>query len=459
MTEKETPIRKEREDRRETAIVKHSNQLAEVPLQNFTAKEIDLFYGICYKVQNQGTDSVTIWFNDLRSLLGYDRRGNKKLFEDIREMSYKFSRISLLETNGKTNFKIIVPFIDFEADYVKGYFKVGVHKEFAAALNGLDGSPGRRYTLADVIGISRVKSVFSKQCLKMLFQYRNTGYWYTSLEQIRYYLDIPEKYKAGDIKRRILDKITSDFDESGLFEEFEILERKDENKTTKGRKKILGYTFRFRFVDDPAINAFYEEPPAISCPLCGKPLVKIERKDGTGFFFGHRDGWSENASCHYTTKEITEIPAEKISGVEVVGAEEEAVVTVSRRDLEKYYRHIREEEASETNRRREYIETNEPEIWNAYEERERKVADFVKNIGAFPLTEESREEKRRAQESIREYTARLSDVLIDHGYDSDYLELRYRCKECQDTGQRRDGSFCSCRKERVKEAAEWLKTN
>lgn len=423
------------EEKKEKAIVKHSNQLAEVPFQNFTAKEIDFFYAICYKVQNQGTERVTIGFHEFRNLIGYKRRGDEALINELKEMSIKFSRITLMEQK-KKGFKIIVPFIDFEADLEKKQFTVGVHPEFASALNDLDGSPGKRYTLADVIAISRMKSTYSKQCLRMLFLYRNTGYWYPTLEELRYFLDVPNKYRTSDINKRVLDVIKKEFSESGLFEEFNIYTRNDDSSLTAGRKKILGYTFSFKFIDG-VVTKEPKKSEEIICPVCKKPLTQIKRKDG-GVFWGHKDGWKDDAACKYT-----------ISSKEEIKTSEKEGVTIG--ELEGYYRQLRENEIIALSERKEKIKHDEPEIWEIYEKRERVRADSINQITAFAFSDESRREKQKLIQEVQDLTVRMKNMLVKNGYEEDYMDIRYKCRICKDTGQCEDGTYCECRKERIAE--------
>lgn len=438
---------KENKTSREKAIVKHSNQLAEVPLQNFTAKEVDMFFALCLKLQGAGENRVTISFDDVRKIIGSGRRGDKALLNELREMAIKFSRINLMTQETDSSFKIIIPFTDFEGDWKQKTFSVGVHKEFVSALNDLDGTPGKRYTLSDVMGISRMKSTFSKHCLKMIFLYRNAGYWYTTIGGLRYYLDIPDGYKPNDIKRRVIDVIKAEFDESGIFEKFEVIERREEGSRSPGRKKLIGYTFHFVFSEDADVSTYESEIlEELKCPKCGRPLVRKARRDGTGYFYGHEDGYKEDALCRYTVNMGRDTEAEM--------SESSGEATVTERVLADYYEYVRREEELAAVRRREEIEKAEPEIWELYEERERRMADYVKQMQTLGISGE----REDAKKAVDDATSNLLEGLKKKGYAEDYMFIRHRCNECRDTGQRDDGMYCSCRKDRVAEAAEWLKS-
>ena len=439
-----------------------SNQLQEIPLQNFNSVEINFYWGLLFKLQGKGLTTVEIGFDEFRALTGYTRRGDKALLEQLRHLSFKFSEITLLEEldNG---FHIMIPFYDFKANTEKKTFSVKVNEEFIPAINNLDGRNGRYYTRTDLIAMRGLKSTYSKHCLKMLFLYRNKagknkGCWTASVKELKYYLDIPDKYRTSDINK-LLDSVVKEYEEAGIFEKFDItpIYENNEEKRKKGRKKTIGYTMLYSFVEETEEQSYADDKKdeySIPCPVCGKPLYRIERKDGSTAFYGHRTGWDKG--CNYTIREdkLVEANGEVVSEHDPVDG---AGGTVSKGDLEKYYRYVREQQAADELRRKEYIRTHEPEILSIYEEcaeRQKEIRDMMTSLA---LSEESRERKKAARERLELLRNRLKDALLSKGYESDYMDLRYKCSECKDFGQRDDGSFCSCRAERAKEAAEWIK--
>lgn len=454
MPDEEIKEEKKIEKKYETSILKHSSQLAEIPLRGFTALEIDLFFGLCYFLQGQEETEVTISFNAIRELLGIERRGNMKLLEALDATSDKFGSINL-EERTKTSFRKIKPFIGFAADANVETFTVQAHKDFVSALNYLDGSPGKRYTLSDVRAIARVKSIFSKQALKMMFVYRNTGYWDVTIDNLRYFLSIPPGYKQNDVKRRVIDVIERELKEAEIFEFLEITENKEENKKTTGRKKVLGYTFHFRFLPDENIptgtKKSKEKEVSVPCPKCGRPLYKRKRKSDGEEFFGHKDGHKKDAKCKFT---VGVVEAEAYYVDEGDGDGEGYV---SKGDLNNYYRELREESKIEAAERKEAIRKSDPEIYKLYEERERKLLDYVQSMTMMPLSEESRAKRNKMQSEVEKSRNALEDALERKGYERDYFEIQFRCKICNDEGMTKDGQFCSCRAERAAEAAEWIK--
>lgn len=437
----------------ETALLKHSNKIVDIPLEGFTSHECDLFWALCYFAQGKGEEDVEISLDEYRVLLGLERRGDRKLISQMQVTSQKFSNLSFTEETEK-EWSLIVPFYGFRINKSKKTFTVQVHKDFVKALNNLDGSPGHLYSITDVRAMCEAKSVFTKHALKWIFFFRDTGYWEVSLEDLRKQLDVPKGYRLGNIKQRVIEPIKNDCEELGIFERFEIKEIKNEEQSGKGRKKITGYKFYFKFRDDYFTTGPFFNKDYISCPKCGKPLYKMNRKNGSGSFYGHYGGHKAGASCSYTIneKDIHVVPT---SAVTVVEDDAEPVVNVSKGELERYYEFIRSEEQKALRERKDRARREDPVLWDLYEDCQAKISDLVNSMTSFKLSEESREDEG-VKEALSKARESLYAALNERGLGSDYFELHYRCPECKDYGTRPDGLFCSCRKERAKEAVEWL---
>lgn len=450
------------ENRESKALpVKRSSKLADVPLQDFTSLEINFFYGLLYMCQNKKSAQVKISFDEFRHLTGYSRRGDAALIEKLKQMSNKFANITLMETKKNGGFKIIVPFIGFEADPDEKSFTVEMHDEFVKAINDLDGTAGKRYALVDLISIVQLKSTYSKQCLGHLSMLRNREYWETSVEELKYYLDIPAKYRTSDINDKVLPVIEREFASLNIFDRFEINPRiEDSRKKSTGRKKTLGYLFSFKFSDDylggkgRGKRREEEKRETIDCPVCGGVLIKIAKKDGSGAFYGHKDGWRESAPCRFT---ISAEKAEKGKIPKKSDNELQDSIVVTEGELNRYYRYIREQEVLDLAQRKDEIREKEPKIWEMYMELERMRVEALNKMAMFAFSESGKERKKEAQNELKAATAELRQALTERGYESNYLDIHFRCPMCKDTGQKDDGMFCSCKAERIKEAHEWLK--
>lgn len=124
---------------------------------------------------------------------------------------------------------------------------------------------------------------------------------------------------------------------------------------------------------------------------------------------------------------------------------------VSRKVLRDYYEHIRaEEEKALEGRLREAL-VKAPAIEEVLERESALNAELV-SLVMGPGARESREQ-------LKEERLRLEDtkksLLADAGLPADFLEKRYRCNICKDTGYTDEGTICTCCRARADEAYIW----
>lgn len=116
-------------------------------------------------------------------------------------------------------------------------------------------------------------------------------------------------------------------------------------------------------------------------------------------------------------------------------------------EIAKIYENIRTEEASALKARRDEISKRLPAVIDI----ERQIAricislsvNILKNSG-----EGSENYLKGLKEKITDLRMRKSELLVQHGYSMDYLEIRYRCPKCKDTGHI-DNVQCSCYKHKL----------
>ena len=125
---------------------------------------------------------------------------------------------------------------------------------------------------------------------------------------------------------------------------------------------------------------------------------------------------------------------------------------VSRKVLSDYFEYIRKEEEKALEERTAEIMAKIPEM--------EEVFEAESDINRRLLTIRPGEGGRAARNELRnerEMTAkRRKDLLDAAGYPEDYLDRRYRCGICRDTGYTDEGMVCSCCRERAEEAYEWI---
>ena len=147
------------------------------------------------------------------------------------------------------------------------------------------------------------------------------------------------------------------------------------------------------------------------------------------------------------------ISVPKTGGYPSSEADDRDGAKVSRKVLKDYYEHIREEEEKAHAERIRDAVNNIPGMEDNYE-RERRLGAAVTNFapggGAAGNLEQIRNERKEIAESRK-------SLLRSAGYPADYLDRKYRCNICKDTGYTDEGKICSCCRARADEAYMWIR--
>ena len=124
---------------------------------------------------------------------------------------------------------------------------------------------------------------------------------------------------------------------------------------------------------------------------------------------------------------------------------------VSRKVLADYYDYIRETDEKAREARVAEVLAKVPEIKKAFEAESRinrKLLSIEPGNAGLDERQRLRAERIAIEESKKQ-------ILSENGYPADYLNRKYRCEKCRDTGYTDEGMVCSCCRERAAEAYEW----
>ena len=134
------------------------------------------------------------------------------------------------------------------------------------------------------------------------------------------------------------------------------------------------------------------------------------------------------------------------------GSDQTAKSPVSRKVLFDYYAFLREEGEEQQKARIKEITEKIPEMKAIYEA---ETAVNSKLLSIRPG-----EENRDRRQALRAERLRIDearkDLLEANGFPDDYLNRKYRCAKCRDSGYTDEGMVCSCARERAEEAFKWI---
>lgn len=186
------------------SIVKYHNDLNSVNFKGFKEKELDIFFSICLRMKEQGTNIITFSFSELKELSDYRHRSLAKFMNDLDNIYKKLINLNLKYEDEEKLLRFVL-FSEYEIDKKEKIMKIKANEKFEYILNNFMGN----YTKFDLIDFVNLKSTYSKNMFKTLKQY-NTGWCDLTVEDFRNILDVPEKYRFSEIDKKVLKPISEE---------------------------------------------------------------------------------------------------------------------------------------------------------------------------------------------------------------------------------------------------------
>lgn len=124
---------------------------------------------------------------------------------------------------------------------------------------------------------------------------------------------------------------------------------------------------------------------------------------------------------------------------------------VSRKVLSDYYEYIRTTDETAREWRIDEVLSRVPEMRDVFDA-EANINSRLLSIKPGSAGLDERQRLRAERIAIEESKKQL---LTANGWPADYLNRKYRCETCKDTGYTDEGMVCGCAKERAAEAYEW----
>ena len=183
-------------------IVKYHNDMNKVNLASFSTKELDLFFSICFKLKEVGTDEIKISFNDIKFLIGEENNPKRVKFH-IDNLNKKLAQLNYQFEISPNVFERFVLFTNFTSNYNNNSLTIKVNSKFGYLLNNLIGN----FTKFDLIEFVNLKSSYSKNMFKFLKQWESIKIKEFKIDEFRELLNIPKGFTMSKIDERILKPI------------------------------------------------------------------------------------------------------------------------------------------------------------------------------------------------------------------------------------------------------------
>lgn len=199
-------------------IVKYDNFLNSLSLKNFTGTELDMLMTLCQRARDKECDVVQLDFAEMQGLMNLQKNMTAKQFEAaLDKMNEKLNKVSChIKTETKSIRFVLFP--TFEADYQERRLRVRVNQDFRFVLNALT----KNFTRFELTEFTALDSKYAKNLYRLLKQYRRTGTYKKSVEELRELMDCPKSYKNGIFMRDCLNPAIEELKQTGYFQELKV---------------------------------------------------------------------------------------------------------------------------------------------------------------------------------------------------------------------------------------------
>ena len=294
-------------EQRYTFMIKYHNDMNLIAFNDFSQRELNIFFSLCLLMKDKGTGEITLSYNDIKKIIP-DRFESNKKFEEILESVYdKLLRLRL-ETRDKNKIEKFILFTSYKIHVNEKIVTINTNSDYSYILNNLS----KNFTLFELQEFNELSSTYSKHMFRLLKQYKHTGYYKVSVDEFKRLLNVPESYTMRKITDKILSIVLKELSDN--FIDLKV------NKIKDGRViKFLEFSFKPQHykcndeidtidVEATQSNLIEEKKNQIICPKCSQELVKRTGKDGS-IFWGHKNYL--NSECKATYSTIEEIEAER----------------------------------------------------------------------------------------------------------------------------------------------------
>jgi plasmid replication initiation protein len=224
-------------------LVVYKNDFNQIPLKSFKSVELDLLFSIMSQMRNKGLTSVTLTFEQLKSLSKYNNSNAIKEF--VKDLESTYDKLIHLDVKigDDRKFTKFVFFTEYTIDIDKQTVTICVNERFSHLINELTGS----FTKLELDEVTSLSSSYSKNGYRLLKQYRSTGYATFWLDEFKELMDVPESYNYGNINLRVLKPIEKELPK--YFPNLKINRIKG-----KGKDKRKVVRLEFKFKNDDGLN-------------------------------------------------------------------------------------------------------------------------------------------------------------------------------------------------------------
>jgi plasmid replication initiation protein len=224
--------------KKDTNLVVYDNYLNQLSFKEFTDYDLSFFMVICERMRDLGEELQTFDYDMLMDLLEWDKTKSIDVFhKDLQRMCERLRHVGATIEIDPDNFTAFNLFSTFEGHKKTRKLDVQVNPRFKHILNKLSGN-FTEFELAEYI---RLDGKYAKLLYQHLKQYRRTGWWQVSVDDIRRELAIPDSMPTRNILPKTINPSIELIKKCRGFGELEV----EVIKSPRRGRKVEGYKFKW----------------------------------------------------------------------------------------------------------------------------------------------------------------------------------------------------------------------
>ena len=216
-------------------IVKYDNYMNGLYFSNFKEKELDLLMTLCARMRDKDITKVTFSFDELKKMSGYTGHNVEDFLNTISMTNDKLQKVACkIETDESIESFVLFP--TYSIDKVNQMLTVRVNEDFKFVLNGIT----KNFTRFELSEFVNLNGKYNKNLYRLLKQYKTTGVYQVSVEELRSKLDAPTSYNSKQFMQNIINPSIKS------LEQYFIDLKCEPQKAKKRGAPIIGYIFTFK---------------------------------------------------------------------------------------------------------------------------------------------------------------------------------------------------------------------
>jgi plasmid replication initiation protein len=172
-------------------IVKTNTGFNKVSLKNFNSQELNYLMAILWKMRDKGTQRVNFSFNEVNYLLGEKDYHTARIVKTLKNCYQKLVRCNSEFIDNDGCIVLFTLFDYFKIDEKNRVTNISTSSMFSYILNDLT----MNYVRFELLEFKNIKGKYSKLLYRQLKQWRQTGFWQVSIDELIQRLDVPLKQR------------------------------------------------------------------------------------------------------------------------------------------------------------------------------------------------------------------------------------------------------------------------